>query len=155
MPSARQVLAWKIGLSLLFTLPLLFLPLSYFPDVEIPDYDAASLIFLRLLGAAYAALLVVEAWGCFDAGSLRAAVIAAIAETSFAALWVWHFVFYGYLSNWPVLGKVLLLGAGGLASLFALLLLVCGSGALLGRAGTTPVSPPSTPSGIASGPPPA
>jgi hypothetical protein len=135
MPSARQVLAWKVGLSLLFVLPLLFLPLSYFPDIEIPEYDAVSLIFIRLLGGAFAALLVVETWGCLDTSSLRAAVVAALAETLIAAIWLWHFVFYGYLSNWPALGKILILGAATVATAFALLLLVCGTGALFGRSG--------------------
>ena len=44
MPHVRQVLGWKVGLSLLFVLPLLFLPLAYFPDIEIPEYDAVALI---------------------------------------------------------------------------------------------------------------
>jgi len=145
MPSARQVLGWKVGLSLLFVLPLLLLPLSYFPDIEIPEYDAVSLIFIRLLGGAFAALLVVEAWGCFDRSSLRAAVIAALAETLIAAGWLWHFVFYGYLSNWPVLGKILILAAATLATAFALLLLISGSGTVFVRPGTTAGDGPSQP----------
>jgi len=149
MPNARQVLFWKIGLSLLFVLPLLFLPLSYFPDIEIPEYDAVSLIFIRLLGGAYAALLLAELWGCLDATSLRGALVAAIAETALAALWLWHFVFYGYLSNWPLLGKIVVLAAATLSTAFAILLLATGSGALLSRrrdvvvADVPPVTPPS------------
>jgi hypothetical protein len=133
MPAVRQVLAWKIGLSLLFVVPLLFLPLAYFPDIEIPEYDAVALIFIRLLGGAYLALLVVETWGFFDDSSLRGAIVAAIAETAVAAFWLWHFVFYGYLSNWPVLGKIVVLVAATLATAFALLFVVLGSGVLFTR----------------------
>jgi hypothetical protein len=88
---------------------------------------------------------VVEAWGCFDRSSLRAAVVAALAETTLSAAWLWHFVFYGYLSNWPVLGKILVLGAATLATAFALLLLITGSGTLLARPTAPPADGPSLP----------
>jgi hypothetical protein len=133
MPHVRQVLGWKVGLSLLFVLPLLLLPLSYFPDLEIPEYDAVSLIFIRLLGGAYLALMIVEGLAVLDSSSLRAGVVAAVAETALGALWLWHFVFYGYLSNWPLLGKIVVLMAATLATAFAVLLLVTGSGTLFSR----------------------
>ena len=144
MPTVRRVLGWKIPFSALMALPLLFLPLRYFPDLQIPEYDQVSLIFIRLLGASRAALLVVQVWGFFDHHALRGAVVSAIAETLLVAMTIWHFVFYGTVQNWPVLGKALLLVEGGLAALFALLLTVTGIGTLFGDAGATVAKPAPT-----------
>lgn len=132
MPSVRQVLGWKIVASALVALPLLFLPLRMFPDLQVPEYDNASIVFIRSLGAALAALLAVEVWGWIERRSLRAGVIAALAESVFMAMTIWHFIFYGTLQSWPTLGKGLLLGLGGAATAFAVLLLVTGLGSLFG-----------------------
>ena len=91
-----------------------------------------------------AALLVVQVWGFFDHHALRGAVVSAIAETLLVAMTIWHFVFYGTVQNWPVLGKALLLVEGGLAALFALLLTVTGIGTLFGDAGATVAKPAPT-----------
>src|SRR5262245_23528176 len=116
MPTLRQVLAAKIALSVLASVCLVFLPLSVLPWLGLPEYDAPALLFVRLLGAAIAALAIVEALGCFDPASLRAAALATLAEMAGIALVVWHFVFYGYLANWPVLGKIVVAGGGVLAT---------------------------------------
>jgi len=140
MPTIRQVLAGHIAVSLLASLFFVFLPLSALPWLGLPEYDAPSLIFIRLLGATSAALAVVEAWGCFDRWSLRAAIIAALGETVGIMLVVWHFVFYGYLATWPVTGKIVVMGGGVLATVFVLLILLTGYKGLVGRADApTPV----------------
>ncbi len=132
MPTVRRVLAWKIPFSILFLLPLVFLPLSAFPDIQIPEYDKVSMVFIRLLGAALVALVVTQIWGVIDPRALRGAVVSAIAETALTAMAIWHFVFYGYLQSWPIIGKGILLAMGALAALFAVLLLVTGIGSLFG-----------------------
>jgi hypothetical protein len=143
MPTIRQVLAAKIVVSLLAVIILVFLPLTVLPWLGLPEYDAPSLIIIRLLGTALAALAVVEALGCLDRSSLRAAVIAALSEMIGVALVVWHFMFYGYLATWPIAGKISVMAGGGLAILFALLILLTGFKGLMGsteRAG--PVEKP-------------
>lgn len=132
MPSVRQVLGWKILVTAIVALPLAFLPLRMFPDIQIPEYDQVSIVFIRSLGAALGALLVVQLWGWIEKRSLRAGVIAALAESVLMAMAMWHFIFYGYLQSWPTLGKGLLLGLGSLYALFAVLLLVTGLGSLFG-----------------------
>jgi len=132
MPTVRRVLAWKIPFSIVFLLPLVFLPLSAFPDIQIPEYDKVSMVFIRLLGAALTALVITQIWGVIDQRALRGAVVSAIAETTLVAMAVWHFVFYGYLQSWPIVGKAILLAMGTLAALFAVLLLVTGIGSLFG-----------------------
>ncbi len=140
MPTIRQVLAAKIAISLLAVIVLVFLPLSVLPWLlGVPEYDASSLMFIRLLGMACAALTVVEAWGCVDRSSLRAAVIAALSEMVGIALVVWHFVFYGYLATWQIRGKVSVMVGGALAIVFAMLILLTGLKSLLGRAEAAPL----------------
>ena len=134
MPTIRQVLATKVALTLLVSLALVFLPLSALPWLGLPEYDAPTLMFVRLLGVSAAALAVVEVWGCLDAASLRAAILAALAQTVGVALVVWHFVFYGYLATWPVLGKLVVMGVGTVAVAFVVMVLVTGAGRLAGRA---------------------
>ena len=101
MPTIRQVLVVKLVVSVFGVIILVFLPLSVLPWLlGVPEYDASSLMFIRLLGMSSAALVVVEGVGCLDRSSLRAAIIAALCETIGIALVVWHFVFYGYLATW-------------------------------------------------------
>jgi hypothetical protein len=133
MPTIRQVLATKVALTLLVGLGLIFLPLSALPWLGLPEYDAPSLMFVRLLGVNATALAVVEAWGCLDRSSLRAAIVATLAETIGISLVVWHFVFYGYLATWPVVGKMVVMGTGIVAIAFVVLVLLTGAARLTGR----------------------
>ncbi len=140
MPTLRQLLAAKVALSLLASVALVFLPLSVLPWLGLPEYDAPALLFVRLLGAAIAALALVEVLGCFNSASLRAATVGMLAEMAGIALVVWHFVFYGYLATWPVLGKMVVTGGGVLATALALLVLVTGYRALAGLEVATPAA---------------
>ncbi len=133
MPTIRQVLATKVALTVVVSVCLIFLPLAALPWLGLPEYDAPSLMFVRLLGVSAAALAAVEAWGCIDRASLRAAIVAALAQTVGTSLVVWHFVFYGYLANWPVLGKMVVMGGGVVAIAFVVLILLTGAGRLAGR----------------------
>ncbi len=133
MPTIRQVLAAKIVVSLLAVIILIFLPLRVFPWLGLPEYDAPTLMFIRLLGASVAALTAVQVWGCLDRSSLRAAIIAALSEMIGIALVVWHFVFYGYLATWPITGKISVMAGGALAVVLALLILLTGFKGLIGR----------------------
>lgn len=140
MPTIRYVLAGKIAISLLVAFFLVFLPLSALPWLGLPEYDAPSLMFIRLLGVSSVALAVVEAWGCFDRSSLRAAIIAALGEMVGIALVLWHFVFYGYLATWPITGKIVVMAVGVLAIVFAFLILLTGYKGLVGSVeAVTPV----------------
>ena len=46
---------------------------------------------------------------------------------------VWHFVFYGDLATWPILGKMIVVGLGLAQLAFFASILGAGWGALLGR----------------------
>ncbi|MEO2168464.1 MAG: hypothetical protein ABGY42_10165 [bacterium] len=131
MPSLRQLLAAKAVLSF-FTLclPLLFLPLSGFQLLGFPVYDQPAAFFIRLLGATYFSLVVVEGWSAFDPPRRKGGLIAALAECIATTLVLWHFVFYGYLGTWRILGKLIVLGAGVLTLVFFVLLLATGYRAL-------------------------
>src|SRR3954454_15471499 len=104
----RKVLAVKIVLALLFwILPLLLLPAGFFPELGIPTWTPAAKVFLRLLGAAYLAIAIVETWGFFDPARRPSAVLAGLASSAGASFVLWHDIFYGELWNWAVLGKAL------------------------------------------------
>src|SRR3982751_3132081 len=94
----RKVLAVKIVLLMLFwILPLLLLPAGLFPELGIPTWTPAANVFLRLLGAAYLAIVVVEIWGFLDVAHRPSAVLAGIASSAGASFVLWHDIFYGEL----------------------------------------------------------
>jgi hypothetical protein len=130
----RKVLAVKIVLVLIFwILPLLLLPTGLFPELGIPTWTTAANVFLRLLGAAYLAIAVVETWGFFDAAHRPSAVLAGLASSAGASFVLWHDIFYGELWNWAVLGKVLISIWLLLHGVFTIALLATGMPTLLGR----------------------
>jgi hypothetical protein len=137
----RKVLAVKIVLVLLFwILPLLLLPAGLFPELGIPTWTPAANVFLRLLGAGYLAIVIVETWGLFDATHRSSAVLAGLASSAGASFVLWHDIFYGELWNWAVLGKVLVSIWLLLHGVFTIALIATGMPTLLGRPepGTTP-----------------
>jgi hypothetical protein len=141
MTWVRKVLAVKIALSLLFwILPLLLLPAGFFPELGIPTWTPAAKVFLRLLGAAYLAIAIVEAWGFVDPNRRAPAVLAGLASSAGASIVLWHDIFYGELWNWAVLGKVLVSVWLVLHVVFTVALLATGLPTLLGR--PEPAAPP-------------
>lgn len=142
----RKVLAVKIVLSVLFwILPLLLLPAGFFPELGIPTWTPAAKVFLRLLGAAYLAIAIVEAWGFLDPARRASAVAAGLASSAGATIVLWHDIFYGELWNWAVLGKVLVSIWLVLHTAFTLALLATGLPTLLGRPESEPLPPASVP----------
>jgi len=141
----RKILAVKIALSFVFwILPLLLLPAGFFPELGIPTWTPAAKVFLRLLGAAYLAIAIVETWGFFDAARRPGAVLAGLASSAGASIVLWHDIFYGELWNWAVLGKVLVSIWLVLHGVFTVALLVTGIPTMLGRSEPTPVPPPTS-----------
>lgn len=141
MPSLRQVLAAKAGLTFLtLCLPLLFMPLSGFQLLGFPEYDQPAAFFIRLLGATYFSLVVVQAWSAFDPPRRKGGIIAALTECITTTLVLWHFVFYGYLETWRLVGKGIVIGAGVLTIGFFILLLATGYRALFESADSTTTS---------------
>jgi hypothetical protein len=131
MPTLRQVLGAKVVFSFFFLcLPLLFLPLSGFQLIGFPTYSPPAEFFIRLLGATYFALVVTQAWSSFDPVRRKGGLIAAMAECLATTLVLWHFVFYGYLETWRVVGKMIVMAGGFLTLAFLLLLLLTGYRAL-------------------------
>lgn len=105
----RRVLAFKIVLSLvLWVLPLLFLPQGLFPELGIPTWTPAATIFVRLLGAAYLAIVVAEVASFIEPQTHRAGVVSGLVSSVGATVVLWHYIFYGELYNWEVVGKVLM-----------------------------------------------
>ena len=137
MPTLRQVLGAKVIFSFFFLcLPLLFLPLSGFQLMGFPTYAPPAEFFIRLLGATYFALVVTQAWSSFDPARRKGGLIAAMTECLATTLVLWHFVFYGYLETWRVVGKMVVMAGGFLTLAFLLLLLLTGYRALFEAADT-------------------
>lgn len=135
MSMLRKVLGAKIVLSLvLWVLPLLFLPEGLFPELGIPTWTPAATIFVRLLGAAYLAILAVEVWSFLAPHERAAGIVTGIISSAGASMVLWHYVFYGELYNWEVLGKLVITSWLVLQSLFAIALSVLALPLLRGTA---------------------
>jgi hypothetical protein len=138
MSMLRKVLGVKIVLSLvLWVLPLLFLPAGLFPEIGIPTWTPAATIFVRLLGAAYLAILVVEVWSWPAPQRHPAGVVAGLVSSAGASIVLWHYVFYGELYNWEVLGKILITSWLVLHLLFTIALALLAVPLLRAAEGTT------------------
>jgi hypothetical protein len=131
----RKVLLIKAVLTLVFwVLPLLFLPAGLFPDLGIPTWTPAANVFLRLLGAAYLSIAIVELWGALNAAHRRSAALLGIVSSAVTSLVLCRDIFYGELWNWGVFGWALMLLWLLLYTVFAIALLVTGLSTVLGRA---------------------
>lgn len=102
MRGLRNLLIRKIAITAIFwCIPLLVFPASWFAALGVPA--PVPLIFARLLGAAYLALLVGYYMGLkgLDNGESAAAVIhMGIASNAMAALLLAYFAATGSLSSW-------------------------------------------------------
>ncbi|MEP0911746.1 hypothetical protein NDI45_12565 [Leptolyngbya sp. GB1-A1] len=103
-----HVIAAKIFITLLlWCLPLLFAPKTFFDWVGIPFCEPG--IFNRLLGSAYAALVVAYWYGLVEArngGSAIATVQMGFVSNGVAAIILGVFGFKGSWSNWSTLAQV-------------------------------------------------
>ena len=80
--------------------------------------------------------MVTQAWSSFDPARRKGGLIAAMTECLATTLVLWHFVFYGYLETWRVVGKMVVMAGGFLTLAFLLLLLLTGYRALFEAADT-------------------
>jgi len=141
MPMLRKVLGLKIVVSLvLWVLPLLFLPEGLFPELGIPTWTPAATIFVRLLGAAYLAILAVEIWSFLAPHERAPGIVTGIVSSFGASIILWHYVFYGELYNWEVLGKLVITSWLVLHALFAIALSILAMPLLRGTAPAPPAA---------------
>lgn len=134
MPRLQTVLAAKGAFAIVVLgLPLLFLPLEGFQLLDIPEFSGPSLLFIRLCGALVITVATFQLWGAFDPSHARGTVIGTVVECVLTLMLVWHFVFYGDLATWPILGKMIVVGLGLAQLAFFASILGAGWGALLGR----------------------
>ena len=115
----------------------IFLPAGLFPDLGIPTWTPAANVFLRLLGAAYLAIALVEILGFAEAAHRRSAAMLGLISSAVTSLVLCRDIFYGELWNWGVFGWALMMMWLLLYAVFAVALLVTGLPVLLGRAETT------------------
>lgn len=101
----RQVLAAKIVLTLaVWALPALLLPPAWFAHLGIPEPPLAQLVFVRLLGAAYVALVVGYALAWRTPARHPGAVLVGIVSNGLAAIVIVRVGASGGFSTWTALG---------------------------------------------------
>ncbi|MEO6027875.1 MAG: hypothetical protein ABIR79_13500 [Candidatus Binatia bacterium] len=101
----RQVLAVKIVATLaLWALPLLLLPAPWFPTFGIPEPSLESIIFVRLLGAAYVALVSGYALAWQAPARHPGAILVGIVSNGLASLMIVNVGAQGGFGTWPMLG---------------------------------------------------
>jgi hypothetical protein len=123
----RQVLAAKALLTLaLWALPALLLPPPWFPVFGIPEPPLEQLVFVRLLGAAYVALVVgyVLAWR--SPARHPGAILVGIVSNGLASLVILSVGASGAFATWPMLGAIYIWGSALLTAGLTAALVVTG-----------------------------
>lgn len=134
MSRLQIVLAAKGVLAILaLGLPMLFLPLEAFQFIDIPEYSAPSLFFIRMCGALMLSVATFQLWGAFDISHKKGVIVGTIVECVTVLLFLWHYFFYGSMATWPVFGKLLVLGFGGVEFAFLAAIVVTGWEAIFSR----------------------
>lgn len=119
-PALRRVLAAKILLTLgLWAGPALLLPVPWFPIVGLPEPPLAQLVFVRLLGAAYVALVVGYALAWRAPARHPGAILVGIVSNGLAALVILSVGSAGGFATWSSLGTVYIWGSGIVAAALA------------------------------------
>jgi hypothetical protein len=102
----KRVLAAKILVTTaLWAGPALFLPAPWFPFVGIPEPPLAHLVFVRLLGAAYVALLVAYALAWRAPTRHPSAILVGAVSNGLAAFVILSVGSSGGFDDWSTLGK--------------------------------------------------
>jgi hypothetical protein len=123
----RRVLAAKILLTAaLWAGPALFFPPPWFPVLGIPEPPLAQLVFVRLLGAAYVALIAGYALAWRAPARHPGAVVVGIVSNGLAALVILSVGSAGGYADWSALGAAYVWGSGGIAAAIAVALVVTG-----------------------------
>ena len=106
-PSVRRVLAAKIIVTVvMWAGPALLLPPPWFPVFGIPEPPLSHLVFVRLLGAAYVALIV-GYWLAWRTPSRHpGAILVGIVSNGLAALVILSVGASGGYETWSLLGKL-------------------------------------------------
>jgi hypothetical protein len=123
----QQVVLAKIVITvLLWSGPLLLFPLSWLAGLGFPQPEA-FLVFYRLLGAAYAALLVAYIYGLFNimgGGSPGSTVVLGLVSNGLAAMILGIFGFQGAWSAWGFWAWLYMWGSLALTAALALALFI-------------------------------
>jgi len=110
----------------LWAVPGLLLPPPWFPIFGIPEPPAAQLIFIRLLGAAYLALVVGYALAWRAPARHPGAVLVGIVSNGLAALVIVSVGAGGGFASWPMLGALYIWGSAAITAALAAALIVAG-----------------------------
>jgi hypothetical protein len=123
----RRVLAAKIVVTVaLWAAPALLLPAPWFPFVGVPEPPLAQLVFVRLLGAAYVALIVAYGYAWRAPARHPAAVVVGAVSNGLAALVILSVGSSGGFDTWSALGKMYIWGSCLIAAGLAVALVVTG-----------------------------
>jgi hypothetical protein len=123
----RQVLGVKIVATLaLWALPALLLPPPWFPVFGIPEPPPAQLVFLRLLGAAYFALVVEYLLAWRAPARHPGAILVGIVSNGLASLVILSVGAGGGFTTWGALGSVYIWGSALLTAGLAIALAMTG-----------------------------
>jgi hypothetical protein len=123
----KRVLAAKIVLTtVLWAAPALLLPPGWFPLFGIPEPPVAQLVFVRLLGAAYAALVVGYALAWRAPARHPGAVLVGIVSNGLAALVILSVGAGGGFATWDTLGAVYIWSSAVVTAGLATALLLSG-----------------------------
>jgi hypothetical protein len=142
-PALRRVLAAKILLTLgLWAGPALLFPAPWFPFVGIPEPPLAHLVFVRLLGAAYVALVTGYALAWRAPARHPGAILVGIVSNGLAALVILSVGSAGGFETWNVLGAVYIWGSALVAAALAGALAVTGRPLLRKAADRPRAAPP-------------
>jgi hypothetical protein len=134
----RRVLAVKIVATLaVWALPALFLPPAWFPVFGIPEPPLAQLVFVRLLGAAYVALVAGYSLAWRTPARHPAMVAVGVVSNALAAFVIVSVGADGAFATWSALGLVYIWSSAVLAAGLAVALVVTGQ-PLLRRIGDRP-----------------
>ena len=123
----KRVLAAKIVLTLaLWAGPALLLPAPWFPIVGVPEPPLAHLVFVRLLGAAYVALIVAYTLAWRAPARHPGAIVVGTVSNALAALVILSVGSSGGFDTWGTLGKAYIWGSCLVAASLAVALAVTG-----------------------------
>jgi len=123
-------------------LPMLFLPLEAFQFLDIPEFSAPALFFIRLCGAMILSVATFQLWVCVDLSHRKGGVVGTLVECVTTLGFLWHYFFYGYMATWPVFGKLLVMGFALAQFAFLVAIVVTGWEAIFSRGGGEAVAAP-------------
>lgn len=125
--AVRRVLAAKILLTAaLWAGPALLFPTPWFPLVGVPEPPLAQLVFVRLLGAAYLALITGYALAWRTPARHPGAILVGIVSNGLAALVILSVGSAGGFATWTALGALYIWGSALVAASLAVALAVTG-----------------------------